>query len=235
MSEASELVIRPVNGKDKRGHHDYKLNKRNGRFGLDPRQKLFIDYYLESLNAYQSALRAGYSETNSRQATVNILSKPSIQAEITKKLGEKFRKLDINVDNVLQEIARMAYSNVMDFIEVDQTTGNFSVDLRKVDRNQAAGISEVFYDSEGRPRVKLVDKRSSLELLARYLKLIGTDTPKGPTGAEGEPLTIQSLDRCIQQVTIVNQQITVNEAPDRRRLPQQVLDAQLPEYVEAAQ
>lgn len=230
----SELPVRPVTGADKRGKHNRELMKKNAH-GLNLRQQLFVAYYLEQgcKNAYQAALRAGYSESNARLATVNILGTPQVKSELARRMGLKFKNLDISADKVLREIALMAYSNILDFIEIDPQNGTFSIDLRKLDRDTAAAISEVYYDSEGRPRVKLHNKQAALELLGRYFKMFNSELPKGAGVTEnGEPLTVQSLDRIIQQtVNIYNQQITVQQGPTKT--PQQLeAEVELPKLVE---
>jgi hypothetical protein len=74
----------------------------------------------------------------------------------------------------------MGFSNMMDYISVQD--GDAYVDLSKLTREQAAAIQEITVEeyTEGRgkdkrdirkTRFKLTDKRGSLELLGRYLKL----------------------------------------------------------------
>lgn len=50
-------------------------------YGLDDRQKKFADRYIETGNAKQSALDAGYSESTAHQAS-KMLRNPSIRAYI---------------------------------------------------------------------------------------------------------------------------------------------------------
>ena len=57
---------------------------------LTPKQALFIDHYIETLNATEAYTRA-YSPKNRNLAAVeahNLLSKPNIQAEIEKRMEE---------------------------------------------------------------------------------------------------------------------------------------------------
>jgi hypothetical protein len=49
---------------------------------LNPRQQLFLAYYLETWNAAESAKRAGYSERTAKQIGWNLLDHPAIQAEL---------------------------------------------------------------------------------------------------------------------------------------------------------
>lgn len=58
---------------------------------LNPKQLLFIKYYLQSFNAVQSLIKAGYKTKNARSYAVQLLSKPYIQDKLnkTKQLIEK--------------------------------------------------------------------------------------------------------------------------------------------------
>lgn len=55
---------------------------------LTIKQQKFADYYIESGNATQSALRAGYSKKTARVIGQENLTKPAISAYIEKRLEE---------------------------------------------------------------------------------------------------------------------------------------------------
>jgi phage terminase small subunit len=46
---------------------------------LTPKQKLFCDYYLISLNATDAAIKAGYSENAAQEIGSQNLSKPIVK------------------------------------------------------------------------------------------------------------------------------------------------------------
>lgn len=56
---------------------------------LTDKQKLFISYYLQTLNATQAAKAAGYSEDTARNIGCENLTKPNIRAEINRLMAEK--------------------------------------------------------------------------------------------------------------------------------------------------
>ncbi|MDD4091881.1 MAG: hypothetical protein PHQ63_04935, partial [Smithellaceae bacterium] len=93
----------------------------------------------------------------------------------------------VGIRTVLREIAKMAFSNMFDYITV-QKDGTAYVDLSKITRDQATAIQELSFEEgiEGagdgakpikKIKFKLSGKRENLELLGRYLKLFSDTTP----------------------------------------------------------
>lgn len=107
----------------------------------------------------------------------------------------------IKADDVLREIARMAFSNMYDYIRI-QEDGSPVVDLSALNRDTAAAIQEVTVDTymEGRGKgarevkrlkFKLADKARNLDMLGRHLKLFGVKTDDfGEDGEEPPPATV---------------------------------------------
>lgn len=192
------------------------------RHGLNTRQQRFVEYFLQGgcNNPYKAALKAGYSELSARTAYSWMVENPKILAEINRRTRATFGALDITTDRIVEETAKMAFANILDFVNIKED-GKFEVDLTKVTRYNAAAIQSLEYDAEGRPRLRLADKKSALELLARYKKygLIASGNEKDQQ-SEQAPLTIQKLDTIIQNFTTVN----VN-GDGRHQLPAQTIEA----------
>lgn len=55
---------------------------------LTPKQQAFAEYYIESGNATESAVKAGYSKRTAQQIGTENLSKPVIKSYIDEKLAE---------------------------------------------------------------------------------------------------------------------------------------------------
>ena len=55
---------------------------------LNKKQRDFIDHYLISFNAYQSAMVAGYSETTALKKSYEMLRNPRIKEEIDRQVKE---------------------------------------------------------------------------------------------------------------------------------------------------
>ena len=156
---------------------------------LTNKQKMFCKEYLVDLNASQAALRAGYSKRNHDKIGHQLIEKTRIKAKIQEEMNKRGRRIEITADKVLQEIARLALSNMQDYVIVDEK-GFAYVDLSKLTREQAAAIQEIHtdevleddyehLDAKGKPtkrtvrkiKFKLSDKSKNLELLGKHLKL----------------------------------------------------------------
>jgi phage terminase small subunit len=148
---------------------------------MTPKQERFIEEYLIDLNATQAAIRAGYSEKTAAVIGVENLKKPNIQQAIQNAIDKRSKRTKITQDMVLEEIAKLSFSNMLDYMTV-ASDGLAYVDLSKLTREQAAAIQEITIDeyTEGKGedardvkkvKVKLADKKGSLELLGRHLKM----------------------------------------------------------------
>jgi phage terminase small subunit len=152
---------------------------------LTAKQALFVKEYLVDLNATRAAIAAGYSKRTAEAAGSRLLRNVKVRAEIDKQTADRKQRLSISADAVLQELARIAFANMMDYMTIQD--GDAYVDLSKVTREQAAAIQEITsetyidgYEGKGeekkpivvrRTKFKLGDKRASLELLGKHLKL----------------------------------------------------------------
>lgn len=84
------------------------MGKRNTP--LDPRQRKFIELYLESGNQTQSYVAAGYT-SNARSASVQasrLLAKPSIRDEVARRTAELTVRYGLGPERILREIATIA-------------------------------------------------------------------------------------------------------------------------------
>ena len=64
------------------------MTKRKPKSKLNERQAVFVEAYVESMNAYQSAIKAGYSESTAKNAYRALLESATVCAAIEKRLGE---------------------------------------------------------------------------------------------------------------------------------------------------
>ncbi len=96
---------------------------------LTEKQKRFIDYYIETANATESAKRAGYSEKTAKNIGAENLTK--LNFFIQKKLEEKENKRIASQDEVLQYLTK-----VMRGEEKDQ----FGLDASLQDRTKCAEL-----------------------------------------------------------------------------------------------
>lgn len=162
---------------------------------LTPKQKLFVAEYLANgLNATKAAISAGYSKSSAEVEGSRLLRNAKVAAEVAKKTQKRFEKLEVTADKVIQELAKMGFANMLDYMTIEN--GRLvEFDYNSLTRDQAAAIQEITMDMTGgagdgerkpvlRTRFKLGDKRGSLELLGKHLKLFTDKTElSGPDGA----------------------------------------------------
>jgi len=144
------------------------------------RYEIFAREYVIDMNGTRAAIAAGYSEATAAEQASRLLTKVKIREQVDKLLSKRASRLDVKADKVIEELSRLAFTNMNDFIRVQD--GDAYVDLSAMTRDQAAAIQEVTVDeyTEGRGedkrdikrvKIKLHDKRGSLELLGKNLKM----------------------------------------------------------------
>lgn len=136
---------------------------------LTVKRKRFVSEYLVDLNATQAAIRAGYSQKTANVHGSFLLTLPDIQNALQSKLQKKTDKLELSAEKVLEELCRIAFSDIRKSIE----WSNSSVSLTpssELDSDTAATISEVSQTPNG-IKIKLHDKLSALGLLSKYFGL----------------------------------------------------------------
>ena len=150
-------------------------------------QKKFIKEYLIDLNITAAALRAGYSEKTAYSIGQETFNKPHIQAAIQKEMNKRARRTEITADKVLEEYAKLGFSDVTDYLQVvtervlvghDKETGEPISDISQfvlmkdtadIPPEKLAAISEVKQHKDGSISFKLHDKRGALDSIARHL------------------------------------------------------------------
>jgi len=140
------------------------------------KQEKFIDEYLIDLNATQSAIRAGYSTKTAQEIGSENLSKPMIKNEIDKRLAERSRRTGINQDRIINELSKIALSNIKDFAKWSDNGVEF-IDSEGISNDDLCCISEISELEVETPqggirrtkKLKLYDKISALEKLGKHL------------------------------------------------------------------
>lgn len=146
---------------------------------MTKKQKRFVEEYLIDLNATQAAIRAGYSSDSAQQMGSENLSKPVIKKAIDWAIAERSRRTGINQERVLQELAKVAFLNPADVIDMNEATirGEASRD----DTACIAAVKVKTIPTDDGPiterEVKTYDKLRALELLGKHLGMF-TDKVK---------------------------------------------------------
>jgi phage terminase small subunit len=154
----------------------------NGK--LTPRQELFVREYLIDLNGTTAYRRAGY-RGNDNACAVNasrLLRNDKVAKAIEAARAERTRRIEINQDTVLRELARIAFSQMTDYAFWD-SSGLVLRDSSQLTEDQVAAISEI---REKKTKdgteitFKLYNKPQALESLGRHLGLFVDRLKVGP-------------------------------------------------------
>lgn len=149
---------------------------------MDRRRELFVAAYLHDPNGTKAAIKAGYAKSGASTQAVRLLANAKIKAAIDRGMKRRLDKLEISAERVLNEIAKLAFANMTDYMQVT-ADGQFFVDFSTLTHEQAAAIQEIVVDETAggtgddrrervqRTRFKLADKGLNLERLGRHLKL----------------------------------------------------------------
>lgn len=97
---------------------------------LTEKQKRFIDYYIETGNATESARRAGYSPKTAEAIGLENLGKPRIKAAIDARLKELEDKRIAKADEVMQFLTSTLRGEVKEERIVVEGTGDGRSDAR---------------------------------------------------------------------------------------------------------
>ena len=138
---------------------------------LTAKQKKFVEEYLIDLNATQAAIRAGYSTESAKEIGCENLTKPNVKVEIDKAIEERSRRTGINQDRVLRELAKIAFVNPGDVINLNQAT--VKSDAKEEDLAAIASVKIKNIPTEDgeitEREIKLCDKLKALDLLGKHL------------------------------------------------------------------
>lgn len=139
---------------------------------LSKKQQAFVDEYLIDLNATQAAIRAGYKRSEYTDTNANkLLENTRIAEEIEKRMAERSKRTGINQDRVVQELAKLAFVNAADVIDVNSAT--VLPDAKPEDLACIQSV-KVKRTTKGKSvieerEIRFYDKKDSLVQLGRHL------------------------------------------------------------------
>lgn len=138
---------------------------------LTPRQALFVQEYLVDLNATQAAIRAGYSSSSAAELGSRLVEKSQVAAAIAKAKAERSKRTGINADRVLEELARIAFSDMGEF--ADWSGEHVTLrDSSQIDTRCVVEVKQTAKQFGADVGIKLHDKLGALNALAKHLGLL---------------------------------------------------------------
>lgn len=150
---------------------------------LSPKQRSFVQEYLIDLNATQAAIRAGYSAKAAAVQGARLLTNAKVLAALQEAQKRRERRTEITADRVLNELAKIAFSDLKDFVEF----GSAGIRIKPssdVDGTVLSEVSEMVTKGATVTSVKLHSKMKALELLSKHLGLAAPEKHEvsGPAG-----------------------------------------------------
>lgn len=158
---------------------------------MTPKQERFVAEYLLDLNATQAAIRAGYSALSAAEIGRQLLEKTGVAEAIAKAKAERSARSGLHADRVLEELARIAFSDMGDFADWsgDSVRLQPSTD---VDTRCVVEVKETPLKVGGKALgIKLHDKVAALKLLGQHLGMFKEQHEV--TGKDGGPIVVREV------------------------------------------
>lgn len=147
---------------------------------LTPMQERFCHEYIKDLNATQAAIRAGYKAATAYSAGPRLLDYVGVHSLIEKLKADHKSRLKMSADEVLEEIAKLARSNVKRVFG----EGGKILSPHEMDDDVAAAVesfeARMEFADDGAPpeeirKIKMHSKLGALKILAQHHGIIGAD------------------------------------------------------------
>jgi phage terminase small subunit len=161
-------------------------------YRLSHQQQRFCDEYLTHFNAFKAAITAGYSaNTASKGALLHV---PKIQLYLKQAMAKTANRLEITHDMILRELAKVAFANMGNYYDEYACLKR----LKDLTVDEKAAIAYYDFveiqDGEGyrvgtQSKIKLHNKMSALDKIARHLNFYGT------VGVKNQEARIKSQDQ----------------------------------------
>lgn len=138
---------------------------------MTKKQKRFVEEYLIDLNATQAAIRAGYSSDTAQEQSSRLLSNVMVKTAVDKAMAERSKRTGINQDRVLLELAKIAFLNPTDVIDLKTATIREGVTPEDTAAIQSVKVKKSISEAGEMTEceVKIADKLRALELLGKHL------------------------------------------------------------------
>lgn len=171
---------------------------------LEPREKMFVGFYLESLKTNDAALKAGYSKHTAATTASLWVSDPKVKPHVYKAVQEAMKRrehrTEVTQDRVLLELARIGFASGKKIVDKKDSIKS----LHDMDDDTAAAISsieieEIFAGSGSERRrvghkkkVRFWNKNDALNTMAKHLGMLMEKMEL--TGKNGQPLVPNNIE-----------------------------------------
>jgi len=161
---------------------------------LSAKLKIFCNEYLIDENATRAAIQAGYSEKTAYSQGSRLLKNVKVITYLAEKRKKQIDKLEITVERILEETAKIAFIKESEFYNDDGSVKKLS----ELTDNQKSALSSYGFKSipigdgmyEDVPVFKAQDKMKALDMLFKYKGLYEKDNEQGKSTSPQFNLTV---------------------------------------------
>jgi len=162
---------------------------------MSVRQRAFADHWLISGDAGRAAAAAGYSDYEPKATGARLLRQTRVNAYIVQEQAKSSHTLRLTREGVLEELARIAFSDAGGIFREDGSVKPFNHMSRAV----RASISEIqiVYDSNGNAntKIKLSNKLTALDQIAKQLGFYNLDNEQKVGAPQDEMSQVEKARR----------------------------------------
>lgn len=116
---------------------------------LTQKQKIFIKEYLLDQNATAAAKRSGYSPKNADKIGAQLLGKTRVSEAIKKEMDQRMQNLEIKAENILKEMAKIAFFKPTDILEINESNEIVIKPISEWPINSIAAIKHISSGKNG--------------------------------------------------------------------------------------
>ena len=212
-------------------------NKRRLRDSV--RRKLFIALYSHpdyARNGTKAAIDAGYSPTRARVTASELLADVDVRREIDAEMGRQVERTRITTDRILKELARIAFANLRDIVDLRTVKRGRSIrqelvlkgdSLDRLHPDDSSAICEIQVTKKG-PRVRLHDKMAALLALLKHQQLF---CGRVPTPSHPVLSTDEARRRVVLMFLDAMRRETSASDPIHAELLREAYDAKRPAFI----
>ncbi len=160
---------------------------------LSDRQRNFCREYIKDYNGKQAVIRAGYSKAGAKEIASRLLTYANVQNFLSELKVQHIKKQELSVDMVLSELKKIGFSDISDIVNISGESVTIK-DINVMPEGASRLINSINitktkgedWDSV-KTSVKLHDKLSALEKIAKYLGMYERDNKQKGSGVQIDP------------------------------------------------
>lgn len=96
-----------------------KQERKKDKHGLIAKHRKFVKEYIKDYNGAAAARRAGFSAKAAREQASRLLSKANIQVALKREENKLENRFCATKEKIIKELGVIGFSNIEDYIEVD--------------------------------------------------------------------------------------------------------------------